>query len=130
MITYINYSNLMIEAAISNPGLMMLTMEILAAKGPLPVGEIGKILAEYTSIPNLSLKLKEKYGGLKKFLELFPDAFVVSNDHPFNPNVLLRCSLAVEHLEMLEKGLFPHQLIARAKKVKKISFFFIYFIIF
>jgi hypothetical protein len=130
MITYINYSNLMIEAAISNPGLMMLTMEILAAKGPLPVGEIGKILAEYTSIPNLSLKLKEKYGGLKKFLELFPDAFVVSNDHPFNPNVLLRCSLAAEHLEMLEKGLFPHQLIARAKKVKKIFFFFIYFIIF
>jgi len=33
------------------------------------VGEIGKILPEYTSIPNLSIRLKENFGGLKQFLE-------------------------------------------------------------
>lgn len=108
----------MIESAVNNEGLLILTQEILAVKGPLPVGEIGKILAELTSIPNLSVKLKERYGGLKKYLEVYPDIFVISNDHPFNPNVLLRCSLAPEHLEMIEKGNFPHHVVARAKKVR------------
>eukprot|EP01033_Poteriospumella_lacustris_P008625 gene8625-6214_t len=116
MIQSIQYSNLMIESAVNDEGLLILTQEILAVKGPLPVGEIGKILAETTNIPNLSIKLKERYGGLKKYLETFPDRFVISTDHPFNPNVLLRCSLAPEHLEMIEKGNFPHHIVARAKK--------------
>lgn len=106
----------MIESIVSDQALQVLAMEILAQKGPLPVGEIGKILAELTSIPNLSLKLKEKFGGLKKFLEQYPASFVVSNDHPFNPNVLLRCSLSAEHLELIDKGIFPHQLLIKAKK--------------
>ena len=106
----------MIESIVSDQALQVLAMEILAQKGPLPVGEIGKILAELTSIPNLSLKLKEKFGGLKKFLEQYPASFVVSNDHPFNPNVLLRCSLSPEHLELIDKGIFPHQLLIKAKK--------------
>jgi len=105
------------EAVVSDGALEALAMEILATKGPLPVGEIGKILADTTSIPNLSQKLKEKFGGLKKFLELFPSSFVISNDHPFNPNVLLRSSLSMEHLEMIDKGLFPPQLLVRPKKV-------------
>lgn len=108
----------MVEAIVSDQALLNLAMEILAMKGPLPVGEIGKILAEMTSIPSLSLRLKEKYGGLKKFLEQFPAQFVVSNDHPFNPNVLLKSSLSPEHLELVEKGIFPHQLLVKAKKVR------------
>jgi hypothetical protein len=116
MMQAIQYSNLMIESAVNDDGLLILAQEILAVKGPLPVGEIGKILAETTSIPNLSTKLKERYGGLKKYLEAYQDRFVISNDHPFNPNVILRCSLSPEHLEMIEKGNFPHQFVARAKK--------------
>jgi hypothetical protein len=111
----------MIEAVVEDSGLMILAMEILATKGPLPVGEIGKILAEYTSIPNLSVKLKERYGGLKKFLEQYPDSFVVSADHPFNPNVLLRASLNQESLDLIDKGIFPHQLVAKAKKVSSFT---------
>ena len=113
----ISYSDLMIEAIVTDQALQVLAMEILAMKGPLPVGEIGKVLAEMTSIPSLSLRLKEKYGGLKKFLEQYPASFVVSNDHPFNPNVLLKCSLSQEHLDLLDKGIFPHQLLVKAKKV-------------
>lgn len=113
----VNYYDLIMEAIVSEGALQCLAMEILATKGPLPVGEIGKILADITSIPNLSQKLKEKFGGLKKFLELFPMSFVISNDHPFNPNVLLRSSLSAEHLEMIDKGMFPPQLLVRPKKV-------------
>lgn len=109
------------ESVVTDQALQLLAMEILAQKGPLPVGEIGKILAEMTSIPSLSLKLKEKFGGLKKFLEQYPSLFVVSNDHPFNPNVLLRCSLSNEHLELIDKGIFPHQLLIKAKKAAAAS---------
>ena len=35
-------------------------------------------------------------GGLKKFLERYPEDFVMSNDHPFNPHVYLRNPIAVE----------------------------------
>ena len=48
------------------------------------------MLQELTSIANLSNKLKEKVGGLKKFLERYSDEFVISTDHPFNPHVFMR----------------------------------------
>jgi hypothetical protein len=112
----IRFCNLMVEAVLSESALQNLATEILAVKGPLPVGEIGKILAELTSIGNLSQKLKEKFGGLKKFLEHFPTSFVIFNDHPFNPNVLLRRSLTTEQLDLIDRGIFPHQLLLKAKK--------------
>ena len=110
------YCNLIVESIVTESALITLSVEILCEKGPLPVGEIGKILAELTSIPNLSVKLKEKFGGLKKFLERFPEKIFISNDHPFNPNVVLRNTLSIEHLELIDRGLFPMQLI-KSKKV-------------
>jgi len=110
------YCNLVIESIVTENALITLSIEILADKGPLPVGEIGKILAELTSIPNLSMKLKEKFGGLKKFLERFPDKIFISNDHPFNPNVVLRSTLSQEHLDLIDKGLFPMQMLLKSKK--------------
>lgn len=107
----------MLESIVTESALIVVAMEILVVKGPLPVGEIGKVLAEMTSIPNLSHKLKDKFGGLKKFLEQYPKQFVISNDHPFNPNVLLRNSLSLEQRDMIDKGIIPHQLVAKAKKV-------------
>mmetsp|Transcript_62739 Transcript_62739/g.110821 ORF Transcript_62739/g.110821 Transcript_62739/m.110821 type:complete len:1342 (-) Transcript_62739:1184-5209(-) len=112
----IMYCNLMLESVLSEPALLTLSTEILAVKGPLPVGEIGKLLAETTSIGSLSQKLKERFGGLKKFLERFPTAFVLSNDHPFNPSVLLRSSLSAEHRDLIDRGIFPHQLLQKTKK--------------
>ena len=108
---------MMLESFVSESALLLLSTEILAIRGPLPVGEIGKLLADITTINNLSQKLKEKFGGLKKFLERFPKKFVISNDHPFNPNVLLRNTLSVEHLELVDRGIFPHQLLLKMKKV-------------
>ncbi len=119
----IMYCNLMLESVLSEPALLTLSTEILAVKGPLPVGEIGKLLAETTSIGSLSQKLKERFGGLKKFLERFPTAFVLSNDHPFNPSVLLRSSLSAEHRDLIDRGIFPHQLLQKTKKVFHICFF-------
>ena len=107
----------MLESFVSESALLLLSTEILAIRGPLPVGEIGKLLADITTINNLSQKLKEKFGGLKKFLERFPKKFVISNDHPFNPNVLLRNTLSTEHLELVDRGIFPHQLLLKMKKV-------------
>ena len=57
------------------------------------VGEIGKLLQEITANSSLSTILKDKFGGLKKFLEWFADDFMVSSDHPFNPHVYLKAQV-------------------------------------
>ena len=101
----------------SASALLTAIIDILHSKGLLPVGEIGKILADLTCIPNLSAKLKERFGGLKKFLEQCSDKFAISNDHPFNPHVMLRETLSAEHLELIDRGIFPSQLAAKTRKV-------------
>lgn len=57
-----------------------LSKDILVERGPLPVGEIGKMLQEITNITSLSTFLKEKFGGLKKFLENYDGDFVIRFD--------------------------------------------------
>ena len=44
-------------------------------RGFMPVGEIGKLLQELTMSISFSTILKDKYGGLKKFLEIYPKDF-------------------------------------------------------
>jgi PX domain len=56
----------------------------------VPVGELGKVLLEQSYAPELSRVLRERYGGLKKFLEEQNTLFYVRSDHPFNPNVELQ----------------------------------------
>jgi len=114
---HVYYSNLMVESIISRVSLLDLVMEILEHKGPLPIGEVGKALAELTCISGLSLRLKEKYGGLKKFLEEYSAIIIIGNDHPFNPHVVLRCSLTVEQQNMVDRGQFPTQAVIKMKKV-------------
>ena len=55
----------------SGSQLMKVTKNILQEKGPLAVGEIGKLLKEKLPNSHLSSILKEKFGGLKKFIEQF-----------------------------------------------------------
>jgi hypothetical protein len=101
----IRYCNLLLESQISESALRTLTFEILNDKGPLPVGEIGKMLQESaSSSSSMSSLLKEKFGGLKKFLELYPDDFLMSTDHPFNPHVYLRKSLKQGDLMAILRG--------------------------
>ena len=52
----------------------------------LPVGEIGKMLQSKTRNPLISSEIKERFGGLKKFLGDC-EGIIVHNDHPFNPSV-------------------------------------------
>jgi hypothetical protein len=111
------YSSLVLEGKITETALLILTKEILLERGTLPVGEIGKMLQELTALNSLSSKLKEKFGGLKKFLERFSDHFVIGTDHPFNPHVYLRQNLTAEDFEIINRGTVPPQLLAKFKKV-------------
>ncbi len=118
----IHYCGLLMEGQVSEPALMIVCREILRDRGTLPVGEIGKLLQELTAISNFSYRLKEKFGGLKKFLEKYTDCFVISTDHPFNPHVFLRKMLTSEDLEVIARGIVPSQLTAKFKKVLNSSF--------
>lgn len=112
------YCNLMVESVISRSAVLDLVVEILTQKGPLPIGEVGKALAELTCITGLSSRLKEAYGGLKKFLEDFSSVVIIGTDHPFNPHIVLRSSLSAENLAMNDSGVFPTNVVLRMKKVK------------
>ena len=70
----------------------------------MPVGEIGKMLQEATANPSLSTVLKESFGGLKKFLEGYPEVFLISQDHPFNPRVYLRSDFTKEEQDQISVG--------------------------
>ena len=101
----IRYCNLLLESQISESALKTLSRQVLEEKGALPVGEIGKMLQEAClGISNMSSVLKERFGGLKKFLESYPDDFVLAHDHPFNPNVYLQDSLSADELGMIMRG--------------------------
>jgi hypothetical protein len=74
---------------LSAASLAALGVQLLADKGSLPVGEVGKLLADAIGLPSLSHILKERFGGLKRFLEAHAEVFVLGGDHPFNPTVSL-----------------------------------------
>ena len=92
-----------------------LFIDILVGRGVLPVGEIGKSLQDIAPTRNLSGKIKEKYGGLKKFLERYPEEVVICADHPFNPHVFLRKPLSTADLDLIGRGIIPPHL----RKVRK-----------
>ena len=119
----IRYCNLVLESQVSDSALRTLSRQVLEEKGPLPVGEIGKMLQEACAgIPNMSAVLKERFGGLKKFLESYPDDFVLATDHPFNPSVYLQDSLSADELGMIMRGeplVKASQSNAKAKKTAR-----------
>jgi hypothetical protein len=92
------------ESNINPSQLITLAESVLNEKGPLPVGEVGKMLQEATGNPQLSQILKERHNGLKKFLEKFSDKFIMSCDHPFNPHVYLRRSYSPDEQREIENG--------------------------
>jgi hypothetical protein len=59
---------------------------------------------EATANPSLSSTLKDKFGGLKKFLEKWSDDFFISNNHPFNPHVYLKATLTSEDVAFITSG--------------------------
>jgi hypothetical protein len=117
LLQHILYSNLILEGVLSDSALLMLCTEILKEKRIQPVGEVGKMLAEVTSAPNMSQGLKEKFGGLKKFLEHYTRIFIFSSDHPFNPCVTVRTVLEALRLEVSDAGVHALIQLNKAKKV-------------
>lgn len=113
-----NYCNVVQDSIVNDLGLLILCKEILIDRGTLPVGEIGKNLQEIGKIS--SNRLKEKFGGLKKFLERYPEDFVVSTDHPFNPHVFLRKLISQEDTDSIYRGAIPKSLLERMEKFKKV----------
>lgn len=103
------------ESNINPSQLITLAESVLNEKGPLPVGEVGKMLQEATGNPQLSQILKERHNGLKKFLEKFSDKFIMSCDHPFNPHVYLRRSYSPDEQREIENGSTSYL----DKKIKK-----------
>ncbi len=100
----INSSNFVTDSNVNPSQLVTLAEAVLNEKGPLPVGEVGKMLQEATGNPHLSQVLKERHNGLKKFLEKYSDKFIMSCDHPFNPHVYLRRSYSPDDQRMIENG--------------------------
>lgn len=113
---YVDYCSFVADSVITESAVLTFCIDLLTWRGPLPTGEVGKLLSEATTIPSLSHKLREKFGGLKKFIERYPSLFVFSNDHPFNPHVLLRKNLSTENLELIDRGIFPVHLISKAAR--------------
>jgi hypothetical protein len=112
----IQYCHFIAESVVSESAILTFCIDLLTVRGPLPAGEVGKLLSEASSVQNLSHRLREKYGGLKKFLERYPEIFVFSNDHPFNPHILLRQTLSPDNLELIDRGIFPVHLISKAAR--------------
>lgn len=98
------FGTFILENEVTSSALIKLAVSVLTERGPIPVGEVGKMLQEATSNPHLSQILKEQFNGLKKFLEKYPDKFLISNDHPFNPTVFLRSRFTEEEQVLIETG--------------------------
>jgi hypothetical protein len=74
---------------ISELDLVGLIEKVLAEHGSIPVGKMGSLLHTVINNHSLPAMLKERYGGLKKFLERHTEVFSIGDDHPFNPHVHL-----------------------------------------
>jgi DNA polymerase III epsilon subunit-like protein len=79
------------QSDLSEESLISLASGILMKHGAVPVGKMGSLLHKAANNHSLPALLKEKYGGLKKFLQLHEKDFVLGEDHPYNPHVSLRC---------------------------------------
>ena len=77
------------SAPITESGLIALATRILTDHGSVPVGKMGSLLHKAANDHTLPSLLKERYGGLKKFLQAHLQYFVLGEDHPYNPHVSL-----------------------------------------
>lgn len=121
LIKYIHYCDLIYRAIISEPALLLATMESLEMRGALPVGELGKAMCTHSQIVVISKHIKDKYNGLKKFLERYPSIFIMSNDHAHNPHVYLRSRLSAQHKELILRGaedLLPIEVMVKYRMVR------------
>lgn len=83
----LSYAQTVLWPLITPALLVLLSVQLLAARGPMAVGELGKCLAEATGNGRLPATLKDRFTGLKRFLEAHPAFFALGSEHQFNPTV-------------------------------------------
>ena len=102
------HAELILGNMVTPEALARLIVYALEVKGPLPVGEVGKLLQEATGNENLAAALKTAFKGLKKVLEGFQGIFHIGSDHPFNPLV----SLTDEYIEKRDNNVLDDSAVA------------------
>ncbi|KAA8498978.1 hypothetical protein FVE85_6563 [Porphyridium purpureum] len=86
----LEYVRLYVHSQVSELGLLAFLTQILAENGCLLIGEIGQYLRSTFGRQDWGAVLKERFGGLKRFLLKHSDLFFVDSDHPLNPHIYLR----------------------------------------
>ena len=118
MAEQVQYMDLFLHGRVKESSIRNSVIEILEERGSVTVGDLGKMLKETTCITNISARLRENFGGLKKFLELdSPALFTVCTNHAFNPHTFLTSTLSDEEKEMIQNGKVPARFTAQNKKV-------------
>jgi hypothetical protein len=98
----ISYCHLIYKGIVSDSSLLFAVIEALELKGALPVGEVGKVMAIHGEPATIAKFIKDRYGGLKKYLERYPALFVFGDDHEFNPHVFLIFKISSAHKAMID----------------------------
>eukprot|EP00871_Galdieria_phlegrea_P004934 jgi/Galph1/5441/GphlegSOOS_G4052.1 len=89
----LEYVRFIVNSEVTELGLLAFLTQILAENGCLLIGEIGQHLRSTFGKQDWSSILKERFGGLKRFLLKHSELFYVDNDHPLNPHIYLRKSI-------------------------------------
>jgi hypothetical protein len=97
LLSSIAYCHMINKGIISDSSLLFAVIQAIEMKGALPVGEVGKVMSIHGDAASLSKFIKDRFGGLKKYLERFPLLFVFGDDHEYNPHVFLISQLSDEN---------------------------------
>ncbi|KAK1868103.1 hypothetical protein I4F81_010598 [Pyropia yezoensis] len=84
------YVRFIVDAQVTELGLLAFLTAVLDEHGPLLIGEIGQHLRATFGRHDWGVLLRERFGGLKRFLLRHADVFLVDTDHPLNPHIYLR----------------------------------------
>jgi hypothetical protein len=101
------YCNFIIKSVVSESAILTFCIDVLSMMGLLTADDLGKRLNEASKVPQVMVTLKEQVGGLKEFLKRFPDVFIFSYEHPYNPHIFLRITLTPELQAEVENGVLP-----------------------
>jgi hypothetical protein len=120
------YCNFIIKSVVSESAILTFCIDVLSMMGLLTADDLGKRLNEASKVPQVMVTLKEQVGGLKEFLKRFPDVFIFSYEHPYNPHIFLRITLTPELQAEVENGVLPvkflSHIIAKVRVLLKIQY--------
>mmetsp|Transcript_3460 Transcript_3460/g.5358 ORF Transcript_3460/g.5358 Transcript_3460/m.5358 type:complete len:677 (+) Transcript_3460:152-2182(+) len=88
------------DTAVTHEEIVELACTVLRRyPGGMAIAKLGTLMHKEANNHALPSILKERYGGLKKFLQGQQDKCVMGNDHPYNPHVTLRRNTNSNYLQ-------------------------------